>query len=110
MLTVDAPYLPVRGDPAETALKISRSKKGNIGKYLTIVLGRHIIKSTINERTAMANKPKTQTNYMQIIAVCLLATGAILGFADQLGGGLKACLVSVLLVVALFVMAVDYRK
>jgi Flp pilus assembly protein TadB len=113
MAKADAPFLSAPKDRAfvKHATKINYGSKRNSRKVLTILKLRPILRTTIKRKDdKMATKQKLQTNYMQNIAVYLLAAGAILGLADLLGGGLRACLVATLLVACLFVMAVDYRK
>lgn len=109
----DSPYLPDPGDPAyiKRRPKIIKGIREKSTKVLTIKNRGRIIKPTIKRKDGkVATKSKTQTNYTQRIAVCLLAGGAVLGFADQLGGGLKACAVAALLVGCLFVLAIDFDK
>lgn len=108
----DAPYL---SDPKDPAFIKHRSKiedlRRNYRKVLTIIGPKHILNNVIKRKDdKMATKTKTQIKYMQIIAITLLTAGAALGFADQLGGGLKACSIAALLVGCLFVLAIDYTK
>jgi hypothetical protein len=114
MAKSDAPFLADTADKAfvkPKEVKVNRDVRRNSIKVLTILRPLLIMPSTINRKDdKVATKAKIQTNYMQTSAVCLLAAGAILGLADMLGGGFKACLVATLLVACLFVMAVDYRK
>lgn len=109
--TIVEPFVIGSNDPKYKPPKINRSLRRNSIKVLTILKPWLIMKSTIKRKDdKMATKQKSQTNYMQTTAVCLLASGAVLGLADMLGGGLAACFVASLLVACLFVMAIDYRK
>jgi Flp pilus assembly protein TadB len=100
----DAPYLADTGDPAY--INSSKSQK-----VLTKSPRRRIVDRVIKRKDGkMATKAKIQTNYTQRIAVCLLAAGAIFGFADLLDGGLRACVVAALLVGCLFILAIDFNK
>lgn len=109
----DAPFLADDNDPAfihRRPLKSEDNSKKSI-KVLTISKATRILVNTIKRKDGkVATKQKIQTNYTQNVAVCLLAAGAVLGFADLLGGGLRACFVAALLIACLFIMAMDYRK
>ncbi len=108
----DAPYL---ADPTDPGFIKHRSKseelKRSYRKVLTTIGLKHIL-NTINKRKdkKVTTKTKTQTKYTQMIAIVLLTAGAALGFAEQLGGGLKACGLAALLVACLFILAIDYSK
>lgn len=120
-----APYLLNEKDPAWLELsKMSKSAlrqflaalyfaytKRNTRKYLTIKKRRRILPSTINRKDdTMGSKQKTQTNYLQTTAVCLLAGGAFIGIADMLGGSFRDWFAATLLIGMLVVLAADYRK
>lgn len=107
----DAPYLAAPLDPAFIKHRYKTINWGKSRKVLTYIKYQTILKIVINRKDDnMATKAKIQTNYMQNIAVWLLAAGAILGIADLLGGGLRAFFIASLLIVSLLVMALDYRK
>lgn len=112
MAQSDAPFLADAGDAAyikPKPMKIKANREKSI-KVLTIPKPWPIIRRVIKRKDGkMTTKVKTKINYTQRVAVCLLAGGAVLGFADQLGGGLRACAVAALLVACLFVLAIDFR-
>jgi hypothetical protein len=107
----DAPFLAAIGDPAFIKHRDLVFTWSKLRKVLTIQPALTYSKKVIKRKDGkMATKTKIQTTYMQNGAVWLLAGGAVLGAADLLGGGLRACLVASLLVVTLLVTALDYRK
>lgn len=99
------PYIMATDDPKNTEKKPI--------KVLTSLSPKRTIRNVFNKRKddkPMAQKIKTEINYVQTASLVLLSWFAAWGITEMLGGGLKDAVVALMLTTVLFIQAVEFNK